>query len=94
MAVSIDEMETTINFCTAETEARIYSSEPNMLKKLAKLAEESSEVTLKRRDHYGAIYVLPKSFIRIAPPRKVNMSVEQRQALRDKMRSMNAARTA
>ena len=82
-----EEQETTINMEAVSKTAEIYTCEPNMVRKLEKPAEaHPDEVVLERPDEYGIIVRLPRKYISVRPPKKVNMSEEQRQEMSERMR--------
>lgn len=64
MALSLYEKETIINYNEAESEANIYTASPAMKKRLEKLGEV-------HETNGGWEINVPKSWIKIAPPRKL-----------------------
>lgn len=68
-----------------------YSSEKKWVSKIEKYAESNPEVVIKRKDDdegiISIIAEIPKKWIKISPPRKVNLTDEQRQALAERMRN-------
>lgn len=71
------------------------SDEQRWINKIRKLAEEHpDEVRVIRlpENNDGCIYVqLPTEWLKIQPPRKSNMTEEQKDALRERMRAIRAS---
>jgi hypothetical protein len=79
MNLSLEEKETNINYNDGEKEARIYSCNPALIRKLDKLCEDFPEQFKKtKEDKYSKWYIIPKKFVRIGKP--VNITEEQRKA--------------
>ena len=64
------EKETIILYNQAEAKAEVYTHDPILQAKLARLAEEfPAQIHLKRKDHPGAMtYLVPKGCICIRKP--------------------------
>ena len=89
-----EEQETTINMEAVSKTAEIYTCEPNMVRKLEKLAEaHPDEVVLERPDDYGIIVRLPRKYIKVQPPKKCNFSEETLKAMSERLRQAKAARS-
>ena len=86
MKLSKIEQEVIINYNAVEDTASAFSSYPPMSKKLIKLAKENG-LTILRNSPYETEIELPKSWIRIYPPRK--LSEETKKKLAERMRSLN-----
>lgn len=81
MALLKIEQETIICYNEEETEAIIDSCNRALIKRLEGLSKDKPEICyLEREDQYGKRYRIPKKWIRVNPPRKSNMTEEQRQA--------------
>ena len=63
------EMETTITFNRDEPIARIYTSDPVMLRKLDKLCAQIPVITVFREDEVSKTYICPKKLVSIRKPR-------------------------
>lgn len=63
------EMETTITFNRDEPNARIYTSDPVMLRKLDKLCAQTPVITVFREDEVSKTYTCPKKLVSIRKPR-------------------------
>lgn len=99
--VSIDEQETVIRFYRTDEMLDIYTSDQTMITKLKKLLVSSDEYKLDYEDkaedgHTLAMQVLaPKELLALRPERLTRQfSDEQRKALSEKMKSINAAKKA
>ena len=76
------EQETIINFNEQEKFADVYTHNSKLKHRLEGLAtKNSSKVVLRRTDGKSATFSVPKEWIRINPPRTVNLSAERREAL-------------
>lgn len=84
--VPLEEQETTFIFTGGEQEVEGYTCEPGWIKKFQKLAAECPEVRLEYPDKYGVKCFFPRSFIRLKPPAKRELTAEQRQAIADRLR--------
>ena len=91
---SKDEQETIISFNELETEASVYTFNRRLINLLARLAgERPAECRLYRKLDSSCEYMVPKSWIRVRPPREA--SEAQREAARaalQKVRSSAPAR--
>lgn len=84
MHLSRIEQETVISFNEEEQIAGIYTHNRALLKKLSALAESKPELCKVERvscDGAAADFIVPKNWIKVAPPRKMNLTDEQRAAL-------------
>ena len=89
--VRTEEQETTINLEAMLEVAEVYTCEPHMIRKLEKLAKEHpDEVTLEHPDEYGIIAHVPKEYVSVRAPKKMNYTEEQRQALAERARAIRA----
>nr|MBQ4456586.1 hypothetical protein [Clostridia bacterium] len=92
------EQETIINFNEEESTAQVYTFNRSLQTKLRKLSEERPEECRidpdERRTCGGAAaaYIVPKSWVKVAPPRKVTMTEEQVEAARERMREARKAK--
>lgn len=65
-SLSLLEQETCINFNRAESMAEVYTYEPSLKRKLAKLERTCDAVRLIGSDGTGAVcYELPKNFVTV-----------------------------
>ena len=81
--------ETNIDIVSTQIRATVSSSELKQINKIKKLHEanpEEVEIVIAPEDNYGVIVArMPKSYIKISPPRKVNYTDEQRVAMAERM---------
>ena len=85
------ECETIINFNESEKEAFVYTFNKSLQRKLERFAVEMPD-ECKKADSFqpeGSVeYVVPKSWIKVKPPVKMNLTDEQRAARAEKMREL------
>lgn len=82
------EQETIINYNEEDNAASVYTHNKALRRKLDKLTEEHPEECRFIRESRGGQagdYIIPKSWIKIAPPRKLNFSAEQRAAMVERL---------
>ncbi len=81
--------ETNIDIVSTQAHATVSSSELKQINKIKKLHEanpEEIEIVIAPEDNYGVIVArMPKSYIKISPPRKVNYTEEQRVAMAERL---------
>lgn len=81
--------ETNIDIVNTETQATVSSSELKQINKIKKLHEshpEEVKIVITPEDNYGVIVAkMPKSYIKISPPRKVNYTEEQKAAMAERL---------
>lgn len=86
------EQETIINFNEGDKTAGIYTHNKALRRKLEKLAHERpDECRLEKVSRYGeaADYIVPKSWIKVGPPRKAPpLTEEQKQQRREQLARM------
>lgn len=90
--LSLYEQETIINFNEEEKTAGVYTHNKALIRKLEKLAQEhTEECRLEKVSHWGQAvdYVIPKSWIRIHPPRvAAPLTEEQKQKRREHLANL------
>jgi hypothetical protein len=87
MPLTNEEKETTINYNDAEKEARIYTCNAALMRKLDRLCTEYPDLyKLVKQDEYSKWYIIPKKYIRIGKP--VAMSDEQKAAASARAKAM------
>ena len=84
------ERETIINFNEAEPTASVYTFNRSLQSKLNKLLSFNPDISLKYSDEERAEYIVPKKWIKVSPPRQVNLTDEQRAAAAERL---SASRT-
>lgn len=86
----IDSKETAIEYLACDSTARFYSGETKWINKMRKYAEEYPEdVIITKDNEWGLMALIPKSWLKVSPPRKVALSEEQR---RSRAETLMAAR--
>ena len=77
--------ETACDYLSCDKHATFCSSETKWINKIRKLAEEypdEVEIQVQPEDNQGMILAhVPKSWFKLNPPRKSNMTEEQREAM-------------
>lgn len=84
--------ETAFNYCSDQPYAHFSSDERKMISRVLKLAEAnpgSVEIIKSPEENGGAIYCrIPKTWLRISPPRKMQLTDEQRRERAERMRAV------
>ena len=93
------EQETIVNFNEEEAEARVYTFNKSLQTRLQKLTVERPDECQLDPDQRltgngAAAFIVPKTWIKVRPPKAVNMTEDQKQALRARMGKLNAAKSA
>jgi hypothetical protein len=82
-------METCINYCTTEC-AYVSSDERHWVSRIRKLAEQNPEqvrIIRQPEQNDGCIYAtVPVKWVRITPPRKLELTDEQRAEIADRLK--------
>ena len=89
------ERETIVNYNEAEALASVYTHNAALKRQLAKCAIDwPDECRQQSVSHNGQAvdYLVPKSWIKVHPPRKANISDEQREKMRERMQRINAGK--
>lgn len=82
------EQETVINYNNEEDNAVVYTCSKPLIRKLTKLCAERDDITLEGGDSECSTFMLDKRWIKISPPKQMNLSEEQREARAERMRSL------
>lgn len=77
------EQETSITFNNEQAEAILWTCQPVMLRKFAKLG-----IKWMRDDGEGKAFKIPKNWVKISVRKPKNLSDEQRKALSDRMKAL------
>lgn len=79
---SLEEQELTINVYPRQIDSRadVFSSIPYWTKRLQKLASARPDAVSVRETGDGVFASVPLEWIKVSPPRQVNLTDEQRQA--------------
>lgn len=85
-------METCINYCTTDC-AYVSSDERRWINRIRKLKEQHPEEVRIIREpdgNDGCIYAsVPVKWVRVNPTKKMNLTDEQRDKIRDRLKSMS-----
>ena len=88
-----EERETIINYNQAEKEAQVYTWNKSLIKKLIKLLDERDDIILEQGNEECASFIVPKTWIKVSPPRTRNYTDEQRAAAAERMANARKNRT-
>lgn len=84
--------ETGLEYLTEQSYATAWSDERKWINKILKLAAEHPDdvrILYYPENNDGTIYAhVPKNWIKLAPPRTVNMSDERKAELAERMKSI------
>lgn len=79
------ERETIINFNEGEQVASVYTHSRKLQNKLNKLVPERPDIKIVNQGDEWAEYEVPKSWIKVSPPRQVNYTDEQKAAMAERL---------
>ena len=85
------EQETIINFNEEEKVASVYTFNRALQRKLSRLAEEHPDECRRAKTWQpgeSVEYIVPKKWIKVSPPKKVNYTDEQKAALAERLASV------
>lgn len=82
-SVPLEEQEVTINLYPPQTDecADVFSSIPTWTRRMHKLAEKHPDDVTITPVSDGIVARVPRKWIRVSPPRQVNMTEEKRQEI-------------
>lgn len=78
------EQETLIRYNQEEDAAIIDTCDKKLIRKLDKLCEKLSTITVENQNQYGKTYKLPKKWIKISTPRQLSEKTRKELAERAK----------
>lgn len=83
-----EEKETIISYNQAESTASVFTFEPRKIRALRKCAEDHpEECKIVREGPEEAVeFEVPKKWIKVKPPKKLDLTEEQREVLRERMK--------
>lgn len=85
-----DLRETAFEYTDGDKHATLSSSETKWINKITKLHEQypdDIEIVCKAEDNYGMVVAhIPKSWFKISPPKKMNLTEEQKAVRAERMR--------
>lgn len=79
------EKETVIVYNNEESTAQVFTYHRALQNKLNKLLETNPEISVLRSGDEWIEYMVPKSWIKVSPPRQVNYTDEQRAAMAERL---------
>lgn len=79
------EKETVIVYNNKESTAQVFTYHRALQNKLNKLLETNPEISVLRSGDEWIEYMVPKSWIKVSPPRQVNYTDEQRAAMAERL---------
>jgi len=89
-------MDCSIDWTNRET-AHVSGDDPSLINRVKKLAAEypdKVEIALMPEDNHGCIYAhVPRAWVKIYPPRKVNMTDEQKAANAQRLQEYRGKKT-
>lgn len=87
------ERETIINYNNEEKTASVYTWNKTLIKKLTKLLDRDDIEMRPGSDEECASFIVPKSWIKVSPPKTMNYTDEQRQAAAERLSQARKNRT-
>ena len=82
----MDFRETSIEYISCDKHATFYSSEAKWIRKIKALQTEyPDDIKITHESEDSIIVHIPKTWFKITPPRKMNLTDEQRAAAAERM---------
>ena len=78
------EKETVINYNNEESTAQVFTYHRALQNKLNKLVGVNPDILVLRRGDEWTEYIVPKTWIKVSPPRQVSYTDEQRAAMAER----------
>ena len=89
-----DLRETSFEYTDGDKYATVSSSETKWINKIVKMHEQypdDIEIVCSADDNYGMIMAhVPKSWLKISPPKKINLTDEQKAAMKEQIICLNS----
>lgn len=82
--LSLQEKETIILFNEADKTAEVYTHNKTLQNKLSKLAKSNEDCVLDKQDKDSMTFTVPKKWIKVSPPKSMNLTAKQRQQIADR----------
>lgn len=79
------EKETIINYNNEDGTAQVFTYHRALQNKLNKLLGINPDISVLRQGDEWTEYLVPKSWIKVSPPRQVNYTDEQRAAMVERL---------
>ena len=83
--LTAEERETIIRYSYADDKAIIFTYDRALRNKLNKLAEENADIKIVKDGDDWMEYEVDKKWIKVSPPRKVNMTDKQRKEAAERL---------
>lgn len=82
----MDFRETSIEYLSCNDHATLYSSEAKWMRKIKQLQSDyPNDVQIMNETSESMVVHIPKSWLKVTPPRKMTLTDEQRAAAADRM---------
>lgn len=82
----MDFKETAFDYLSCDAHATFYTSESKWMRKIKSLQQSHpNEITIINESEDGIMVHIPKSWMKITPPRKMTLTDEQRAAAKQRM---------
>lgn len=79
------ERESIITYNNEESTAQVFTYHRALQNKLNKLIGVNPDISVLRKGDEWTEYIVPKSWIKVSPPRQVNYTDEQRAAMAERL---------
>lgn len=86
------ERETIINYNNEEDTANVYTWHKSLINKLSNLLDERDDIQCKYSDEECATFIVPKSWIKVSPPKTRTLTDEQRAEAAERLRKAREAK--
>lgn len=82
MKLSNEEKETIILFNEADKTATVETFQSKIIRRM----EKEGVIPVRETPEGAKRYIVPKTWIKVTPPKKMNLSEEQKQAIADRFK--------
>lgn len=84
----MDFKETAFDYLSCDTHATFFTTEAKWIRKIKSLQQSHpNEITIINESDDGILIHIPKSWMKISPPRKMTLTDEQRLAAGERMKN-------
>lgn len=89
--LSREEMETIVNFNEETGYATVFTYNRKLISDLSKIASTRDDVKILKQTEDGSVsFECPKSWVKVKPPKTMNLTDEERQKRAERMRAAKA----
>lgn len=82
--------ETSVDYLTCDDYAVFYSGETKWINKMRQYAKQyPTEVRIQQDNDWGLIAHIPRNWMKITPPRKLNLNAEELERRKERLKSAN-----